>query len=110
MNMLYRQIASEKAALNREKELLAEKMEKKREKHVETKQQLESVTQQFERIRDENTQYGQIIAQVMSQIKSGGGVNTTNLGEFRQSLQRLSTQQNIMGGALMGSQSHISGL
>ena len=30
MNMLYRQIASEKAALNREKELLAEKMERKR--------------------------------------------------------------------------------
>ena len=30
MNMLYRQIASEKAALNREKELLAEKNERKR--------------------------------------------------------------------------------
>ena len=30
MHMLYRQIASEKAALNREKELLAEKLEKKR--------------------------------------------------------------------------------
>ena len=30
MNMLYRQIASEKAALNREKELLSEKMERKR--------------------------------------------------------------------------------
>ena len=38
MNMLYRQIASDKAALHREKELLAEKMERKRQKHTETKQ------------------------------------------------------------------------
>ena len=30
MNMLYRQIASEKAALNRDKERVAEKLEKKK--------------------------------------------------------------------------------
>ena len=44
MNMLYRQIASEKAALNRLKELLAEKLEKKKQKHAYTKEQLAETT------------------------------------------------------------------
>ena len=85
MHMLYRQIASEKAALNREKELLAEKLEKKRQKHVETKQVLEEVTKQFEEARDHNAQIEKLISQVMGQIKSGG-VSTASISDFRQSL------------------------
>ena len=76
MNMLYRQIASEKAALNRDKERVAEKLEKKKQKHAYAKQQLEETTKQFERVRDENLQLGQIINQVMLHLKgkdtSGG--------------------------------------
>jgi len=87
--MLYRQIASEKAALNREKELLADKLAKKQEKHAYTKQQLEQTTKQFEKVRDENLQYGTIIAQVMQQI-NGKDTNSPQLGQFRQSLQRIS--------------------
>ena len=69
MNMLYRQIASEKAALNRDKERVADKLEKKKQKHAYTKQQLEETTKQYERQRDENMQLGQIINQVMLHLK-----------------------------------------
>ena len=70
MNMLYRQIASQKAALNREKELISEKLEKKRQKHAYTKEQLEETTRNFERLRDENQSFGQIISQVMTALKN----------------------------------------
>lgn len=58
MNMLYRQIASEKAALNRAKETIQEKLEKKRQKHSYLKQQLEETTRKFEKLRDENLSLG----------------------------------------------------
>ena len=54
MNMLYRKMASEKSALNREKELVSEKLERKKQKHGYTKQQLEETTKQFEKLREEN--------------------------------------------------------
>ena len=44
MNMLYRQIASQKAALNREKELISEKLEKKKQKLAHNKHLLEETT------------------------------------------------------------------
>ena len=65
MNMLYRQVASEKAAVNRKNDILQEKLEKKRQKMSYLKQQLEETTLKFERVRDENQQYGQIISQVI---------------------------------------------
>ena len=89
MNMLYRQIASEKAALNREKELLAEKLEKKKQKHGYTKQQLEETTKQFERVRDENQAFGGLISQVMLQLK-GKDASAPQINEIRQSMARLS--------------------
>lgn len=97
MNMLYRQIASEKAALNREKELLAEKLEKKKQKHAYTKQQLEETTKQFERVRDENQAFGGLISQVMAQLK-GKEANTPQIGnEIRQSLALISQNQPFGG-------------
>jgi len=54
MNMLYRQVASEKAAVNRKNDILQEKLEKKRQKMSYLKQQLEETTLKFERVRDEN--------------------------------------------------------
>jgi predicted nucleic acid-binding Zn-ribbon protein len=56
--MLYRQVASEKAALNRAKETIQEKLEKKRQKHSYLKQQLEETTRKFEKLRDENLSLG----------------------------------------------------
>ena len=60
--MLYRQIASQKAALNREKEIISEKLDKKKQKLARNKHLLEETTQNFERLRDENQQFGQIIS------------------------------------------------
>jgi len=54
MNMLYRQVASEKAAVNRKNDILQEKVEKKRQKMSYLKQQLEEITLKFERLREEN--------------------------------------------------------
>ena len=54
MNMLYRQVASEKAAVNRKNDILQEKLEKKRQKMSYLKQQLEETTLKFERLREEN--------------------------------------------------------
>ena len=54
MNMLYRQVASEKAAVNRKNDILQEKLEKKRQKMSYLKQQLEEITLKFERLREEN--------------------------------------------------------
>ena len=110
MNMLYRQIASEKAALNRDKERVTEKLEKKKQKHAYAKQQLEETTKQFERVRDENAQLGQIINQVMLHLKgkdpSGGA--SPQLGEWRQSLARLSSTQGPFGGIGGLNNSHLS--
>ncbi len=58
MNMLYRQIAAQKAALNREKEQINEKLEKKRIKHAATKGELADKIMVNERLRSENQQLG----------------------------------------------------
>ena len=63
MNMLYRQIASEKTALNREKVQLEEKIAKKQQKLNYTKQQLTEVTKKFEQKADENQQKSILIQQ-----------------------------------------------
>ena len=51
MNMLYRQMAAEKAALNRTKDQLEEKLDKKRVKHSYLKQELEQMTKNWENER-----------------------------------------------------------
>ena len=106
MNMLYRQIASQKAALNREKELISEKLEKKRQKHAYTKQQLEETTKSYERLREENQSFGQIISQVMTALKN----KDQNQTQLRASLARISQQQQFGQGIGGLNSSHISGM
>ena len=98
MNMLYRQIASEKATLFREKKQISEKLENKKVKHSYLKQQLQEMTQRWEGERDKNMQFGQLISQVMSQLKSGPKENSPQLGDIRQSIARLSQQNSGFGG------------
>ena len=50
--MLYRKVASEKASLNRDKTMIAEKLERKKQKYFVTKTQLEETTSQFVHFRD----------------------------------------------------------
>ena len=88
MNMLYRQIASQKAALNREKELISEKLEKKKQKHAYTKTQLEETTNKFEKVRDENQKFGQIIKQVMTAIENND--SPAQIGDLRETVARFS--------------------
>ena len=83
MNMLYRQIASQKAALNREKELISEKLEKKKQKHAYTKSQLQETTMNFQRLKDEQQDFGKIISQVMSTLKSKGQ-SPAQIGEWHE--------------------------
>lgn len=90
--MLYRQITSERSALHREKELLTEKLAKKTQKLALNRQELEETTNKFEKVRDENQQYGAIITQVMGALKSkdSASTNPSQVNEMRQSLARLS--------------------
>ena len=83
MNMLYRQIASQKAALNREKEQIAEKLEKKRQKHAITKLELADKIKINERLRTENQQLGQFISQWNELLKGKKTSSPEQLaGEF----------------------------
>ena len=48
LKMLYTQEASAKTALHREKEILSKKVERKKEKHATTQQQLEATIKQLD--------------------------------------------------------------
>ena len=96
--MLYRQIASQKAALNREKEIISEKLEKKKQKLARNKHLLEETTQNFERVRDENRKYGQLFEQAMPIINKMDS-SPQQIGNLRESIGLL-TQQKQFGNTL----------
>ena len=62
LKMLYRQISSEKSALHREKEILNEKLAKKNQKLALSRKELEETVQKYQKVMDENQQFGSVIS------------------------------------------------